>query len=401
MEEIMNLKQEFKILKKFYIFYFLWGLASFLPAYWILYFQDIGFNFKEISIILSISMIAPIIFEVPTGAIADHFGRRISVFIGLFFAGIFVLLVPLTTKFLLLVALIFSFRSVATLISGSDSAWMVDYLKSKRKDKLISSAFARVASLVSVGAVIAVIGSSFIVKNLGMKYLWYVQGTLMIGTAIFAVLFGDKEKNIKKGNLKNAVKNTFGFAKQGFKLIFIQKTLFFFVLATFFSAFFNIGGIVWQPFFIDVGINLSDIGFVYAIAILMGVIAPNLSNKFVKLVGSEKWALIIEDIVIGVFFIFVSIVTSPIIAVLIFYTGAFSESIGRPIRNAFMHKRIPSKIRATTASISNFASSGGSIIALLLAGYIIDTFGLRMGFIFGGLAAIPVILSLLMIKNEK
>ena len=94
-------------------------------------------------------------------------------------------------------------------------------------------------------------------------------------------------------------------------------------------------------------------------------------------------------------------VVSPLLAILVFYSGAFGESLAQPVKSAFLHKHIPSKIRATTASIKNLFESAGGIIALLAAGYIIDSFGLRIAFVFGGLAAIPTVICYLMIKDKK
>ena len=256
-------------------------------------------------------------------------------------------------------------------------------------------------SIIAIGGSVALIGASFVVKHFGMSYLWYIQGILMILAGLFAVIFGDKEKIIKKGNFRQVYKSTFGFAKQGFKLIFLRRTLFFFTLAIFFNEFFSMAGIVWQPFFIELGIKLEHLGLIYAAGVFVGVIAPNLSNKFVEFAGSEKRALILEDLTIGLLFIFVSIVTSPLIAIILFYSGAFGESMGHPIRSAFFHKRIPSKIRATTDSIKNLIKSSGGIIAMLLAGFIVDGFGLRAALFIGGLAAIPTVICFMMIKDEK
>jgi MFS family permease len=396
-----ELKKEFKLLKNFYIFYFLWGLASFLTAYIIIYFYSIGLSFSKISLLLAIALVAPIIFEVPTGAIADHYGRRISIVIGTLSAGTILLIIPFIKNFWTLAILFFCNMSLSTLVSGSDSAWMVDFLKSKRKQNLIHTAFARVATFGATGALISLILASLIVKYYNMDYLWFAQGGIVLTVGFFTLFFGDKEKIIHKGNFKKAIKNTFGFAKQGFKLIFVKQALFFFVLASFFTAFFSIGGLVWQPLFIDLGIKLEQLGIIFAGVFIVGIFAPMASTKLLKLVKKEKMALILQDLVTGATFIIISLVSSPLIAVLLFYFGTFGIGVGSPIRVAFFQKRIPSKIRATVTSVKHLISASGGIIAVLLAGYIVDNFGLRVALAFGGLAAIPTVICYLMIKDEK
>ena len=395
-----NLRKEFKLLKNFYVFYFLWGLASFITAYVIIYFQSIGLSFKEISIIIATMFIAPIIFEVPTGAIADYFGRRLSVILGLFFSGIFLILITLTNKFSLLLILFFGFMSIATLVSGADSAWMVDFLKSKKQEKLIRAAFARIWSIIALSSGIAYLISSFIVANFSMKALWLSQGVLLLIVSMFVLIFGDKEQIVKQGKFSGALKSTFSIAKDGFKLILARRTLLFFILAVFFNSFFISGELFWQPFFISLNLPLPSIGILYSGAVLIGILAPMLSMKLAKKL-SDKWLLILEDIIAGSLFILVALTTSPIIAVLIFYILRFGDKFRSPVKSYFLHKHIPSKIRATTASIKSLVESLGAVIAILVVGFIIDTWGLSMAFMFAGLTAIPTAVCYLMIKDEK
>jgi predicted MFS family arabinose efflux permease len=396
-----ELKKEFKLLKNFYIFYFLWGLASFITAYWIVYFQDVGLSFKEISIILATMFLAPIIFEVPTGAIADHFGRKVSVIIGLFFAGLLLMLITLTTSFIPLIILFFSFMSISTLISGSDAAWMVDFLKSKKQAKLTRVAFARIWSIIALSSGLSYMIASFIVSRFSMKELWIAQGALLITTSMFVMFFGDKEQVNKKSTFKGSLRSTFGFAKDGFKLILARRTLLFFILAVFFNSFVLMGEIIWQPFLIELGWKLPSLGILYGGAVIIGVLAPMLSVKLVKYLKSDKWVLILEDLVTGVLFIIVALITSPILAVVIFYLIKFGDKLRSPIKSHFLHKHIPSKIRATVSSIKSLVESLGAAIAVLLAGVVIDTWGFNVALIFVGLATIPTAICYLMIKDEK
>ena len=394
------IKSEFKLLKNFYIFYFLWGLASFITAYWVVYFQDIGLSFKEISLILTSMFLAPIIFEVPTGAISDHFGRRISIFIGLFISGSIFILIPFTNQFHIILPLFFGIMSISTLVSGADSAWMVDFLKAKKQSKLTRVVFSRTWSIVALSAGISYILSSVIVSKFGMSYLWKAQGILLITTSLFVIIFGDKEQTIRKGKFRGAMHSTLGLAKEGFKLILAQRTLFFFILAVFFNSFFMSGEIAWQPFFIKLGLPLPGLGLLYAGAVFIGIIAPMLSVKLSKII-SDKWALILEDIISGLLFLTVSMITSPIKAIVIFYVLRFGTQFRSPLKSHFLHKHIPSKIRATTASINALFQSVGAATAMLIAGFIIDTWGLNAAFVFAGLAAIPTALCYLMMKNGK
>jgi MFS family permease len=77
----MKLKEEFKIAGFFYLMSALFWIAiGIMGAYWTLYLYNLGISFASISLILLMVPISSLLFEIPTGAIADIFGRKISVF---------------------------------------------------------------------------------------------------------------------------------------------------------------------------------------------------------------------------------------------------------------------------------------------------------------------------------
>ena len=62
---------------KFSLYGFLKNLKFFDP-FIILFFREMGFSFLEIGALFSIREIAKNVLEIPTGIIADAFGRRAS-----------------------------------------------------------------------------------------------------------------------------------------------------------------------------------------------------------------------------------------------------------------------------------------------------------------------------------
>ena len=63
---------------KFYVAAFFINL-TFVETIQSIYFQYRGYSFSSISILLAILQISQFIFEIPTGYIADRFGKKISV----------------------------------------------------------------------------------------------------------------------------------------------------------------------------------------------------------------------------------------------------------------------------------------------------------------------------------
>jgi len=90
----IKFREEFKTVGFFYVMTGIyWVSIGFMAAYWTLYFVDLGLNYSSIALVFLMYPISSLIFEIPTGAIADVFGRKISVFLsylitGLAFVGI-------------------------------------------------------------------------------------------------------------------------------------------------------------------------------------------------------------------------------------------------------------------------------------------------------------------------
>src|SRR3989338_7443408 len=126
----MNLfeKGELKLLWPFYLDSLLSPLLFFMPAFIIIYFQNLGISLFQLGILMAVSHLASLIFEVPTGALADIFGRKFSVLLGTLLLGIAFLSLFFVTSFVG-VLLIFAFIGFSfTLPSGAKEAWTTDLI---------------------------------------------------------------------------------------------------------------------------------------------------------------------------------------------------------------------------------------------------------------------------------
>ena len=70
-------KDELKYLWAFYVERFISHVIFFAPAFWIILFNE-TLSLGQIGILFSIFAVSTFIFEIPTGAFADMFGRKAS-----------------------------------------------------------------------------------------------------------------------------------------------------------------------------------------------------------------------------------------------------------------------------------------------------------------------------------
>src|SRR3989338_3354986 len=117
-----------EILKPCYLTDFLAYIFHFAPIFYVVYLSQLGFSLFHIGLLLAIIPLISLIFEIPTGAIADLYGRKFSVLLGYFLEGLSFLLLFFVNDFFSILA-IFAFLGFAqTLSSGAKEAWVVDLI---------------------------------------------------------------------------------------------------------------------------------------------------------------------------------------------------------------------------------------------------------------------------------
>jgi len=103
-------------------------------AMWLIFLFNRGFNIFEIALFEGIFHVASVLFEIPTGAIADMFGRKTSRVIGVLFYFLYIALIISFDSFGL-VALGFIFCSLSYVFeSGAAEALVYDTLIELEKE---------------------------------------------------------------------------------------------------------------------------------------------------------------------------------------------------------------------------------------------------------------------------
>ena len=100
----------------------------------ILFFQDNGLNLKEVMILQGVYSFAVAIMEIPSGYIADVFGRKHTLSAGaiLCFLGFLIISLSFSFWYFLIGEIILGIGS--SFISGSDSALLYDSLSESKKE---------------------------------------------------------------------------------------------------------------------------------------------------------------------------------------------------------------------------------------------------------------------------
>jgi len=391
---------ELKLLWPFYLDALISPMLFFMPAFVIVYFRDLGLNLFQISILTMMMPLFMLLFEIPTGAVADIYGRKFSVLLGTIIEGLAIISIFFLNNYY---ALLFAFAMIgfgSTFNSGAREAWVTDLIKKERKN-FLHGYFAKTHSIDSFGLVISGIIGVFLVKQFGVSIIWIVAGISFSVT--FLLLSFAKEHFIKR-NVK--IKDSFRkVAKQSLisiKYVKNHSVLFLFLIASALLVFTNVfnGDLAWVTFL--QGLNFPDYAFGYMWSAMgfVGIFAPLISLKFMKK-GSERKFILSIIVLIMIFLLLIIFVQTIAFAFLILLSSTFFYGMSYPAERVYFHRFIKSKLRATVGSVESMLFGFIGILAMPLAGLTVDHLGARYTIFLSALLMIPSLIILLKIKDRK
>ena len=381
-------RTEFRLLWPFYITALVSSSFSVAVPVWVIFFQK-NFSFLQISFALSLQSIAAILFEIPSGAVADVFGRKASVVTGIVLQGLLWLALPFIDHDLLLYAAFFLMGLLRTLESGADKAWMVDWLKENQKGKLIREMFIKIHSLHSAGTVVSSLVASILLFSQEMRSLFFVQGCGYIIESFLLFFFAKESlhqgKRMRMGALiANAVKTT----KAG--VCFVRGSK-------------DFGCIAWQPLLVDLSLPMEHLGIVFSIAGAVGIIAPFFAKVLLKKYRRESDYLTATNLVEFLFIFSLCLIHKPYVTfgVMVYLFAMLISDLQLPIMSSCFQSLIPSRIRATVASVQSVVFAVFSLIVTAVGGLLMDRYGPRTAMVCLSFLLIPAAFFYMRIKESS
>jgi MFS family permease len=330
---------------------------------------------------LLVEMITVLLMEIPTGVIADRWGRKASVISGGLVSALGWGMVPLAVAAsaetqLVGVSLCFLFSGLGqTLVSGAEQAWVVDNLASAGHKDLVDRYFARMRSFASLGGIIAgslalLILLSLEVSRPLLDLLWYLAAIgLLLAVSLAATIPEQRPApaidpaTVDTGLLRPSL--------SGFRMIGGTRPLLLLTCAIVIAEF--SGSIADEAFDIALitrGLDARALAPLGILDDLIGMIAPLVGVVLARRLGASRLLalfLVIPAVAVMLFFTRPGLWAVILLALFL----SFFDAVWDPVAEAELQGRIPSPQRATLGSIVNqicgLAAVGGiGLFGLLL-----------------------------------
>lgn len=381
----------------YYLFYGVSGFLIWMPI-WVIYLQDFrGMSLTQVGTIESIFWITVVIAEVPTGAIADRWGRRVSL---AFAGGIFCLgsvVFAFSSTYVILLAAYVTVALAMTLYSGAGHALVYDTLRQLGRVREYEKHIGRSEALAFGSMLIATLLAGPLVALAGYPATILIGAIAMGLAGLVALLLREPPRSeaefsggrpVLNGSAvapgrPGLLNNMFG----GVLVVWRSKLLLWYILlATVLSAvIMTVSDFLLQPFVVHHGVNPAtgvDAGFAYSGMMMSPVAGMRVGSLIAAWIASrfgERRSLVIPLFLAGL------VLLGPTLWDSLWVVGAIGllaaiRGMTRPIATGYINRRIPSDQRATVLSM--FELSAALIIAIILpqAGAVADAVSFQASF---------------------
>ncbi len=368
---------------------FIWGVNT-------LFLLDAGLTLTEAFVANAAFTAGMVLFEVPTGVVADASGRRISFILGAItllittvaYLGLWAVAAPVGWWIAVsaLIGLGFTF------FSGATEAWLIDALDATGFDGPVESVFGRGQMATGLAMLIGTVLGGFVGQlSLGIPYVMRSVMLVIVITVAYLKMHDIGYTPIQGQSIREELATIVrGSIKHGIGNPSIRMFLL--------GAPFSMGVGIWvfyafQPYLLELfgdpnAVYLSGIAAaVFALAQMAGGASVNLVRKYVR----SRTGVIAVEVTLGSIAV-VGVGLAELLdvpwgfwmAVVLLTLVAMMWALSGPLQQAYMNEVIPSEQRATVLSFSSLMGSAGGVVSQPALGRVADAYSLGVGYIVAG-----------------
>lgn len=384
---ILNQIKNDKMIKKFSLYGFLKNLKFFEP-YLVLYLLSFDITLFKIGLLYSIREIIIYIFEIPSGIIADHYGKKNELMLCFIFYIISFIIFFIGGSYIIFVLAMIFFGLGEAFRSGTHKSIILTYLESKDWFVHKTFVYGRTRSFSLLGTSLSSFVSILFIINLPATR-WIFLVTTIPYVIDFFLIYSYPNIFNEKAISKLKFREFFEISKKSLKNIYKQKYLLKILInsSSYDGIFKTIKDYIQPILLIMIAVESEQtvkilLGMIYGIFFIFSSFASRNVYRLRNIFTSHKlmnFSYIIMSF--GLLFIALSIyIDNLIIAIILFFVLYIFKDARRPIFVDLSSDYMTKKQRATVLSIESQLRSVIIIIFAPLFGLISDTNGIAFAF---------------------
>jgi len=353
--------------------YKLISLFSF-PVFWqptLFLFLTLSKNLTSAQALLltSIYSLAVVFLEVPGGAVADHFSRKLSAALGFVIKGLGFLALTFASNYYILIVFMIVAAYGESLTSGSIESLMYDTVKQDgARDKYtFKKLYSSTRSLLhlTLAAYVAIggfIGKFNLALPLQLSFVFYVIA------AYISMKFIEPDK-------LHSEKSYIDHIKEGFAFVFSKDGYNKGISSLFIADFFIIGlisAVFWltAPLLNDIKLNVMLIGLISASTRLIKSLGSYLVSKYNN--PNDLHSMLVSVIIMVVLFVITSIFYVPLMVIVMLLGFSLIQGLYQANDIQLLNDHIGTANRTTVNSIQNMFTRFYEFSVIPVIGLFID-----------------------------
>lgn len=353
---------------KIYAYKFLLSL-HFIGGVLVPFFTDWGgIRFSQVMLLQSFFVFSVFLLEVPTGAVADYLGRKVSLLLAALINAIATWVYASRPDFAVFLVGEFLWALSHALVSGADEAFVYDSLKDLNEEGRSKEVLGRFRSFEMAAFMLAAPVGSVIAAFLGLRHTMLFMSVPFFLAFLLAFTFEEPASATKQGS-QRYLATLIGGVKY-FRKHRVLRILAFDRISISTLVFLVIW--IYQPLLQQLQVPLMYFGLVHAG--MTGIQIPFL-NRFARLeraFGSRKGYLVWSAVIAGGAFVLLGINRyAPVSVFLLLIITGFGLSRAVLFQN-YMNKHIESSIRATVISTVSMLETLVMAVLYPLAGLLVE-----------------------------
>ncbi len=359
-----------------------------------------GLTIFETSLVNMVFYATLFIFEIPTGALADVFGRKFSFVLSCYLTALGLFFYYLSGSFWGFALAEATIAIGHTFASGAFQAWLVDKLGYHNFNGELKKIFAKEQVLVNLAVIIGGLIGAYVGKvNLAWPWLVAACGMAVVG---FSAQLLMQEEYFKKQkiswilgwqSLQQVVKSSWqaGAKNKAVRFLILLGTVQYFAVQA--------PNMQWQPYFAKTfNISSQYLGWIFSGVSIFMMFGSILAPYFAHRVKQEKKILLLSQAMVGISLILASFSQTLGTALIFFWLHEFGRGLFKPLKDQYLNDSIESsQLRATLISFESMSHHIGGLFGLFVGGLLAQLFGIQTAWLVSGL--LLLIMSWLLSKN--
>jgi len=343
----------------------------------VLFYQDNGMGMHDIFILKAIYSVAIVAMEIPSGWMADVWGRKKTLILGSILGSAGFLIYSFSFGFWAFAIAEIVLGVGHSFVSGADSALLYDGLKADNKSESYIKQEGRITSAGNFAEAIAGVAGGFLAA-ISLRTPFYFQfavAAIAIPASLTLVepKFHSAVQALSLRKLTNSIKNTF-ISNRNLRIAIVLSAITGASTLTF----------AWlvQPFFKEVNLPVEYFGILWTALNLTVGVSSVFAHKVEKVAGKSRSVLFVIVLLAAGYFLSGLVITLWGIAFLfLFY---LVRGIATPILKNYINEYVESSVRATMLSVRNFIIRIAFAGIGPLLGWMTDHVGLKSAFLLAG-----------------